>query len=515
MAGGLSLPTIARAADNKVLRFVPQANLANLDPIWTTLYVVRNASLLFYDTLYGVNSQLQPQPQMCAGHQLSSDGLTWTFKLRDGLKFHDGSPVLSKDCVASIKRWMARDGMGQMISAQLNEMSAVDDKTFRIVLKKPFPKMLYALGKVGTPVCFIMPEHVAMTDPFKPISDYTGSGPFKFNKAAWVPGASAVFEKFTDYVPRPEKASWLAGGKRVNFDRVEWKIIPDAATAGAALQSGEVDWWESPINDLIPTLKSNKGVAVGISDPLGNIGDCRFNHLYPPFNDVRVRRAVLMAANQDHYMEAVSGDDHSLWSDLDSYFTPGTPFSTNYGGKILSERNIAAARKLITEAGQMGAKVVMLVGTDLPIIKAQSDVTNDLLTKLGFKVDYVATDWATVGSRRASKAAPDKGGWNVFHTWHAGVDCVNPAADIAIYANGPGAWFGWPSSPPLQAKIEEWFNATDDTAQKEAMKQINKGSADFGTFLPTGFFKFYQAWRTNIHGVVQAPFPSVWDVTKS
>ena len=509
------MPSLALAADSKVLRFVPQANLANLDPIWTTLYVVRNASILFYDTLYGVNSQLQPQPQMCAGHDVSSDGLTWTFKLRDGLKFHDNTPVLSKDCVASITRWMARDGMGQMIHANLNELTAVDDKTFRFSLKKPFPKMLYALGKVGTPVCFIMPERIAKTDPFKPINEYVGSGPFKFRKDEWVPGATAVFEKFPDYVARPEKASWMAGGKRVNFDRVEWKIIPDAATAGAALQSGEVDWWESPINDLIPTLKSNKGVDVGISDPLGNIGDCRFNHLYPPFNDVRVRQAMLMAANQDHYMEAVSGDDHTLWSDLPSFFTPGTAFSTTYGAEILTKRNIEAARKLVQEAGHMGTKVVLIVGTDVPIIKAQSDVTADLMQKIGLKVDYVATDWGTVGARRASKAPPDKGGWNVFHTWHAGVDCVNPAANIAIFANGDKAWFGWPNDPPVQAQVEDWFAATGDAEQKDAMKQINKGSADFGTYLPTGFFKFYQAWRTNVHGVVQAPFPVLWGVTKS
>src|SRR5271156_2390196 len=108
-AGGLGMPGLARAADNKVLRFVPQANLANLDPIWTTQYVVRNGSLLIWDTLYGVNDKLEPQPQMVEAHEASADLKTWTFKLRDGLKFHDGAPVLSRDVIASINRWMARD----------------------------------------------------------------------------------------------------------------------------------------------------------------------------------------------------------------------------------------------------------------------------------------------------------------------------------------------------------------------------------------------------------------------
>src|SRR5580704_2238734 len=307
----LSAPALAQGA-GRTLRFVPQANLALFDPIWTTQYVVRNASALVWDTLYGVDDKLEPQRQMVEAEEVSSDGLTWTFRLRPGLKWHDGEPVLAKDAVASLARWAVRDSMGQMIIAIQNELVAVDDRTFQWKLKKPYPKMLFALAKNATPCAFVMPERIAKTDPFKQIAEYVGSGPMKFVRNEWVPGAKAAFEKFADYVPRQEPASWLAGGKVMLLDRVEWVIMPDPGTASAALQNGEIDWWENPISDLVPVLKANRNVMVDIADALGNIGSFRMNHLYPPFNDMRARRAVLMAMSQEDYMRAIVGDDDSL-----------------------------------------------------------------------------------------------------------------------------------------------------------------------------------------------------------
>jgi peptide/nickel transport system substrate-binding protein len=292
----LSTPAISQRAAARTLRFVPQADLANFDPIWGTQYVVRNGSALVWDTLYGFDEHLQSQRQMAESEEVSSDGLTWTFRLRPGLKFHDGEPVLAKDAVASVDRWAARDSIGLMIKAIQNELVAVDDRTFRWVLKKPFPKMLLALGKNSSPVCFVMPARIAATDPFKQINEYVGSGPMHFVRNEWVPGGKAVFEKFADYTPRNEAPSWLAGGKRMLVDRIEWIVMPDQATAAAALQNGEVDWWESPITDVVPVLRRNRNVAVDIADPLGNVGCFRMNHLYPPFNDVRARRAVETAA---------------------------------------------------------------------------------------------------------------------------------------------------------------------------------------------------------------------------
>jgi peptide/nickel transport system substrate-binding protein len=516
-AGTLAMPRLSLAADSKVLKFVPQANLANLDPIWTTQYVVRNASLLMWDTLFGVNDQLQSQPQMVESFESSPDFKVWTFTLRPGLKFHDGEPVLAKDVVASINRWMVRDApMGLPIKKRTDVLEAVDDKTFRFRLNQPYPKMLFALGKSSTPTLFVMPERIASTDPFKQISEYVGSGPMKFKKDEWVPGAKAVFERFDGYQPRAEKANWLSGGKRINFDRIEWQIIPDAATAAAALQNGEVDWVETPSNDLIPLMKQNNKIAVDISDPLGNIGSFRINHLYPPFNDVRVRRAVQMALSQDDYMGAVVGSDESLWKTLPGFFTPGTPLYTENGGeKLKGERDYEGAKKLLAEAGYKDEPIILLVATDVAITKAQGDVTADLLKRIGMNVQYQALDWGTVGQRRASKEPPDKGGWHIFHTWHAGADCVNPAPYTALDASGPTAWFGWPKSDLVQEKIAAWYAAPDLAAEKVVIADLNKAAMDDVVYIPTGWFKFYQAWRTSLSGVTKAPFPVFWDVTKA
>ena len=515
-AATLALPSIGRAQASRTLRFVPQANLASLDAIAGTQYVVRNASLLVWDTLFGVNSDLEPKPQMVEAWENTDGGLTWTFKLRPGLKFHDGAPVLARDVIASLDRWMVRDTMGQRIKALQQEMVAVDDRTVRLKLSKPFPKMLFALGKNNAPVAEIMPERIAKTDPFTLISEFVGSGPMKFKRDEWNPGSLAVFELNRDYQPRSEPASWLSGGKQMHFDRIEWLILPDDATKAAALQNNEIDWWENPVPDLVPLLKRNKNITVDIADPLGNIGSLRMNHLHPPFNDVRVRRAVMMALSQEDYMRAVVGDDTALWKTLPSFFTPGTSAYTEAGGELLKgPRRYDEAKKLLAEAGYDGTPVVLCVATDVQITKAQGDITADLLGKIGMKVDYQAIDWGTLGARRAKKDPPSAGGWNIFHTWHAGADCINPAPYTAFDAGGDKAWFGWPKSDLVQGAIAAWYDAPDAGTEKTAMDNVNRAAMDFVTYLPTGFFLGYQAWRSTVSGVVKAPFPVFWDVKKA
>jgi peptide/nickel transport system substrate-binding protein len=317
-------------------------------------------------------------------------------------------------------------------------------------------------------------------------------------------------------VARDEPSRWLAGGKRMKVERVEWHILPDAATAAAALQSGEIDWWETPVSDLVPLLRKVPNVAVDIADPLGNIGSLRLNHLHPPFNDVRARRAVQMAVSQSDYMQAVVGDDPALWKASASFFTPDTPLYSEAGGDVFKgKRDYAAAKRLLAEAGYKNEPIVLLVATDVAITKAQGDVTADTLARIGMNVQYAALDWGTVGQRRAKKDPPAQGGWHIFHTWHAGADCVNPAPNIAVDASGDTAWFGWPKSDLVQEAIGAWYAAPDLAAEKQAVAEINKTAMDHVVYVPTGFFKGYQAWRRTLSGIVKAPFPVVWDVSKT
>jgi peptide/nickel transport system substrate-binding protein len=515
-AGGmLASPAISQRAAARAVRLVPHADLANFDPIWTTTYIARNAGLLVWDTLYGVDNNLQPQRQMVESESVSPEGLVWTFRLRPRLKFHDGEPVLAKDAVASINRWAARDAMGQMIKGIENELIAVDDRTFRWSLKKPYPKMLQALGKIGTPCCFIMPARIAATDPFKQISEYVGSGPMRFLKEDWTPGAKAIFERFADYVPRDEPASWMAGGKRIVSDRVEWVVIADQATAAAALQSGEVDWLELPLPDILPVLRRNRAVKVDVADPLGYVGTLFFNHLHPPFNDVRARRAVLMALNQADYMHAYIGTDDRMWKPLPSFFTPGTPLYNEEGGDILKgRRDLDAAKRLLTASGYAGEPLTTMAAQDNGAHKAWGDVTADLLTRLGMKVDYPSLDWGTVVARRAQKSSPGQGGWQIFHTYWYGVDCMDPTSR-PIRANGEKAFFGWPESAPVEAEVAAWFEAKNLEEEKAIARRLNKAAFDHVVYAPLGIYLQQQAWRTSVAGVQQGPLPFFWGVSKT
>jgi peptide/nickel transport system substrate-binding protein len=512
----LPMPALSQGAAARTLRFVPQANLANFDPIWGTQFVVRNASMLVWDTLYGIDSSFTPRRQMIEAEEVSSDGLTWNFRLREGLLWHDNAPVRAADCVASLERWMVRDGMGQMIRTLRQELVAVDDRTFRLRLSAPYPKLLLALGKNNTPIAFMMPERIARTDPFQQISEHIGSGPMRFNRGEWVPGARAVFNRFDAYRPRDEAPSWLAGGKRMLVERIEWVIQPDAATASAALQSGEVDWWETPLNDLIPLLRRNRNIRIDIADPLGNVGCLRFNHLHAPFNDARARQAVAWVVNQPDFMRAVVGDDQSLWQAMGGVFTPDTPNYTEAGGEILTRpRDAAMARRLLQESGYSGQPVTMLVAQDLAPLKAMGEVANALLRSIGMNVDFVATDWGTVGTRRASREPRERGGWNIFFTWFAGADCTNPASYLGLRAHGEGAWFGWPNDPAIERGRDAWFAANSAAEEKAACEAINRAAMVSMPFAPTGFYRANQAWRANVSGIVPGPLPWFWGVSKT
>jgi peptide/nickel transport system substrate-binding protein len=510
----LAAPAVSQRAAARAVRLVPHADVANFDPVWTTAYIARNAGLLVFDMLYGVDARLQPQRQMVESEEVSADGLVWTFRLRPGLKFHDGEPVLAKDAVASINRWAARDSMGQMLKAMENEITAVDDRTFRWSLRKPFPKMLVALGKIATPCCFVMPERIAKTDPFKQISEYVGSGPMRFIRDEWRPGDRAVFEKFAGYVPRPEAASWLSGGKVIASDRIEWIIIPDQATAAAALQSGEVDWLEQPIPDLAPVFRKNRNLAVDIADPTGNVGTLFFNHLHPPFNDARARRAFLMAMSQKDYMQAYLGNDDRMWKPMNGFFTPGTPLYNEESGELLSgPRNFDAAKRLLAESGYAGEPVLTMAAQDIGTHKAWGDVTADVLGRIGVKVDYAALDWGTVVARRAQKSPASQGGWQIFHTYFSGVDVIDPSSRI-MRANGDKAFFGWPTSALIETEVAAWFDARTPDEEKAIARKLNRLAFDHGLYAPLGQFLMVQAWRTSLAGVGQGPLPFFWGVSK-
>jgi len=504
----------AQAQAQKTLKFIAQADLKILDPIATTAYITRNHGYMVYDTLFAMDSKFEIKPQMVDKFTVSADKKTYTFTLRDGLKFHDGAPVRSADVIASLDRWAKRDGLGQKLADATESWSATNDKTFVLKLKKPFAFVLDALGKPSSNVPFIMPERIAKTDAFTNITDPTGSGPFKMLKDEWVPGSKVIYVKNKDYVPRKEAPSWASGGKVVKVDRVEWLYIPDSATAANAISNGEADWWEQMPPDLIPLLAKNKSVKVDNIDPLGSMGMIRFNFLHAPFNNEKMRRAVAMVLNQQDYVLGIAGNPKN-GKPCASYFTCDTPLASTVGSTLLTgKRDFDAAKALIKESGYKGEKIVIISATDQPIVQSQSLLTTELLRKLGLNVELQAGDWGTLITRRTSKEPVDKGGWSIFHTWLVGPDLLNPAVNFAIRGNGDKAWFGWPTDPKLESLREAFFEAPNAAAAKKAAEAVQARAFEFLPYVPTAQFILPTAYRTNLSGIIVAPMAFLWNVEK-
>lgn len=488
-------PAVAQRA--KVLKFIPESDVAIIDPVWTTATVTRNHGYLVFDTLYGQNANYGFEPQMVAGHTIEDDGKLWRLTLREGLRFHDGEPVRAQDVVPSIRRFSARDAFGRALMDVTDELSVESDRVVKFRLKRPFPLLPAALGKTGTSMPCIMPERFAVTDPNKQVTEMIGSGPFRFKADERIPGALTVYERFDGYVPRADgSATFTAGPKHVHFDRIEWRIIPDPQTAANALANGEVDWWQNPTPDLQGTLRGKQGLKLEVLDPAGGIGCLRFNTLHPPFDNPAIRRALLGAIDQSECMTAVAGDERSLWKDHVGVFSPDTPMATTAGTEVLvGKRDFAAVKRALEAAGYKGERVVLLDPTDYPSTHALAAVAADALQKSGVNVELVSTDWGTVVQRRASRQPIDKGGWSIFFTYLNGTNNFDPASQLGIRGNGDQAWFGWPKSPRLEELRLDWFAARNLATQKAICAEIQKQFFIDVPYIPLGAYYEKTAYR--------------------
>jgi peptide/nickel transport system substrate-binding protein len=514
-AGAAALPkapALAQGAAARTLRVIPQANLTSLDPAWTTAVVTRNHAYMVYDQVCAVDSQGVPKPQM-AEWAVEDDGRRWAFTLREGLKFHDGERVTAKDAVASIRRWAARDTFGQALWLRVDELAALDDRRFVFRLKSPFPHLTLAMGKSQNPM-FVMPERLANTDPFQQVREAVGSGPFRFLPGEWNPGQRAVWAKNEAYVPRNEPVDGLAGGRVAKVDRIEWTIITDPATSASAMVQGEQDYWEYPLHDLLPLLRRSRDVVVEQRLAEGTYGVMRFNHLHPPFDNVKVRRAVAMAVDQRDYLRSVAGDEPNAWGVCEGVFTCGSQLANEKGSEILKVHSVERARAALRESGYNNERVVLMAPSDYPQINALSLVTADILRRLGMNLELVATDWGTLVQRRASREPVDKGGWSLIHTTASGTDLAIPAIHLFLRANGRNAWFGWPEDAEIERLREEWLSAGDPAEAKRIGEGLNARAMEVLPYIPLGFYWQPSAWRRNVTGAFRAPATVFWNIAK-
>jgi peptide/nickel transport system substrate-binding protein len=501
-------------SDPNVLKVAVGGDLKSFDPVWTNTAITTWYANQVYDMLFAYDEKNQIQPQMVGDYKVSSDGLTHDFKLRPGLKFHDGSPVTAEDCVASIKRWAERDSMGILLMQKTKSLEVVDKDTFRFVLKEPYGLVRESLGKrIGPP--YIMPARLAKAKASEEIKETIGSGPFKFNKAEWQPGSKVVFDKNPDYVPRAEPASGLAGGKRVYIDHMEWLTIPDVNTKLTALTTGEIDYFDAPPLDFLPIFESNPDLKLVFNDPLGISVILRPNHLFPPFDNKLARQALLYLVNQEQVMQAIVGDPKLYLKFCGAFFMCGSDAESDVGSEPLKKVNVAKAKELLAQAGYKGEPIVIMQPTDRPEHTAATLVIIQALRDAGLNLDVQAADWATITARRAKKDDPKKGGWNLFITGTVGASTTDPLVSLWFMPSCEAAAPGWPCDKEIVDLVAKWSQEADTAKRKALIDQIQAKAYDTVPYIPLGQYQRPHGVRSNIQGILTAGTTVFWNIKKT
>ncbi len=517
-AAAVTAIALSAGAQAQTIKNIPDADLKILDPVFTTIGTTLAHGYMVYDMLYAPDGKWNYHPQMVDSHKMSADGLTWSFKLRPGLKFHDGSNVEGKDVAQSIKRWAAKTQLGRTISPRVSDIVATGPDTFEIRLKQQLGPLVSILGSIGNPL-FIMREQEARIDPNTAVTTMVGSGPFTFDPKDWNPGASVTYRKFKDYKARTEPADGLAGGKVVKVDNVEWIYIPDPATRVQAILRGEADTIGVIPPDLLPLLYANKDVEVRVMDKIGNQTMLRPNSLVPPFNNPKVRQALLYAVDQDQYLQVMQADPKMrtlCWA----VFMCGTPLESQAGVNndwAQPGAQVAKAKQLLQEAGYKNEPVVLMNPTDQPVLSALTLISAQLMKEAGFNVDVQTMDWATLVSRRPIKEAPsvNKGGWNAFHTWGTGPlmssPLMNSGAPTACDGN---TWFGWACDETLEKIRLEYLEQDTPAKQLEVINRYQARFYETVPYVPLGQFVGPVAYRKELKGVVQDLMLNYWNISK-
>lgn len=512
-AGPLAaVPTASQA--ETTAKFVMHAPLRVLDPILTSAYVTRNHGYLVYDTLFSMDAQGQPKPQMVDSWTVSEDRLTYTFKLRLGLKFHDGAPVTADDVVASLQRWENGDPtIGNRLKQATAELAATGADTFTLKLRTAYGLVLESLAKESSPVPFIMPKRIASVPASQAISETIGSGPYKFVQADFQAGVKATYLKFADYVPRKEPASAFAGGKVARVDRLELVNIPDSQTAVNALRNGEIDFLEDVPPDLMPQLKDAKGITLKSYGKNSNMFTLRMNWLQPPFNNVKVRRAALAALNQVDYLDAQIGDPE-VYQVCGAVLTCVSPYASEADATQIKAPDLAHARQLLKDSGYKGEKVVVLHPTDLPIFANIAPVTAQALRSIGMNAEIQSMDWATLLSRRSKKDGVEQGGWSIFQSNMSSLDLISPVGNPNLDGRAGSTYPGWTHDDAMDALRTRFAAARTEAERRDIATAIQRRNYEQVMYVPLGGYSKFKGYDAKFADLVDAPIPLFWTSAK-
>lgn len=511
LAAALLSGTAGAQEPRSVLRVVPQADVAVTDPVFGTAWISTIHGTMVWESLFAWDSRMQPQPQMVSEWGVSDDGLRWRFTLREGLRFHDGSPVTTTDVIASLRRWMTIDAMGARIAAVTSGMSVVDERSLEWNLREPFPALVSVLAAAPSRFAAIM-RAADIPERGRPATTLVGSGPFRFNAAQRVSGDRLVYDRNPDYVPRAEPPDGLSGGRVVKVDRVEFRILPDPSTAAAALQAGEVDFIERPSLDLLPVLERSRAIRVTRLTDLAGQAMLRPNTLHPPFSDVRARAALAYIVDQGETLAAGYGDE-AYWSRCNAFFVCGSPNGIEAGTEGFG-RNLARARQLLAEAGYRGERIVFPTTTEIPFFGRMAEVTAAAMRQAGMNVDLQWMDWPSVISRTSSQASPEQGGWTVYVTGAPGPLMWSPMTNIGVNTACDRTNFaGWPCDEAAEALRREYINAPEGD-RPALLERLHRRLAEVHPYRLLGQSFTMVAHRANLTGVLPSPVPVFWNIAK-
>ena len=514
--GMVSVPQQAYAQENKTIRYVGFSEPKVLDPVANWLAVTLQHGYLVYDTLFSRDADGKAQPQMVESWEVSDDKRRYVFKLRDGLMFHDGSPVEAEDVVASIKRWAQRDSSGKTLLKFGMKLNALDDKTVELTLDVPTLIVVDAFAKPTAAPLFIMRQEEAANPPTEPVTEIIGSGPYKFVREEHVPGSKLVYERNPDYVPRSEPASYLSGGKVAHVDRVEWVVLPDPSSAINALVAGEIDILERPPLDLLPLLEASPDVALQIGNEQGTMGYIRPNHTQEILNTREGREALAYMVDQEEYMRAVAGVDGKYWRTCYSFFACGGRFESEAGMEDRMQSDPEKVKELLEKAGYDGQMVGILGVTDSTVLKEFSILTAERLKSMGVNVDLRMTDIASMLASRSNRGTPEEGGWSMFHMTSFGFELDDPIGNFWLASKcEENVYAGWPCDAKMEELLDSWARELDPARQKEIAVQIQEEAALDFPIVPLGQFFYPVAFRTSISGLPKAPLTVFWNADKT
>ncbi len=513
----LASPRLALAQGReRPFRFVVNVGLQNLDPIASPSFVTRNFGYLVFDTLVSMDSQGRYRPQMLQGWETSADGLAWTFRLRPGLMFHDGTPVTSEDVVASLRRWGNRDSIGRRLMAATAELATSGADGFTLKLSRPFGGVIEALGKPSVHVPFIMPARIASaTPPTQPVREIMGSGPFVFLPDRWIPGERTFFRRNERYVPRDEPADGLAGGKVPKVEQVEMITMPDIALRATSLQQGEVDYLEYAPIDNLPLMRRDRNIV--ISEARGQaemMYAVSINHALPPFDNVLVRRALQQCLDRSEIL-AGAGFAETGNPDCTAMFMCGTAFSSDRGGAAIARPDLDRAKALLREAGYTDQRVVLMHPLDSALLNPFGLVLIDRMKRAGFNLDIQGSDWSSIAQRWVQRQPLDRGGWSVVPVVYTGFDMANPLSNLGVGFNCTGNQ-PWGYCEAAMTPLIERFEAEGDPdRRREIAAELNRVAIEQATFPIAGQFRAPAAWRAQLRGVIDFGFPVIWNIERT